>query len=137
MIEGKLNNNRCEKGKGKICSKECISEHGIFHCDSSACIYCDAECGMRLNAQKVAYGLKERADRLANKIEKSNLLYDEFCWVYHSFLLTIDFLKLLEPHDNRTSHSTYYKNYLRMFRESEDLCRVLDKIEKGMEELEE
>ena len=130
MIEGKLNNNRCGRENGTVCSKECISEYGIFHCNSNACIYCSAECGMRLNAQKVAYGLKERADSLANKIEKSNLLYDEFCWVYHSFLLTIDFLKLLEPHDNRTSHSTYYKNYLRMFREGEDLRSVIDILEK-------
>lgn len=130
MIEGKLNKNRCEKGKGKICSKECISEYGIYHCDSNACIYCDTECGMRQNAEEFARKLKERANHFANKIDKNNGLYDEFCWLYRTFVLTAEFLKLLEPQENLTSHSTNYKNYLRMYREGEDLRSIMDKLEK-------
>lgn len=133
MIGGKLNRNRCGKDKGTVCSKECISECGIFHCDSDACVYCEAECGMRHNAQRFACELKEQADHLANKIDEKHRLYDAFCLAYRSFLLTVEFLKLSEPHENITTHSIYYKNYLQMYREGEKLRSVMEKIKKEEE----
>ena len=129
MIEGKLNKNRCGNENGTMCSRECCSEYGIYHCDSKSCIYCDTECDLRKNAKIFVRELIERADHFVDKIDKSNGLYDEFCWVYHTFRMTAEFLKLLEP-ENSALQSTSYKNYLRMYREGEDLRSVIDILEK-------
>ena len=118
------------------CHKKCEIQYGIIYCKDKECSWGEAPPSAVSRAQQATQAVLERVSVIEKKIPPGfgQPLYEEYLSQYRSYMLTVDFLKLLDPKRQNESRSHYYENFLQLYREHEVLCCTLDKIEKELEE---